>query len=127
MSRLSDNELAALADILYSAGNNINMVADVLHWLGTLDDYPSYHIRVELLEVGLKSKSAIIRDGAVRGLAEIEDPDTISCLRDAYECETVPELKADILALLEQLRQIVEDMFDGFDEWLKQNRAELQQ
>lgn len=76
---------------------------ETLRWLGCLKHPPSRAARLWLLEQALESPSAKVRDGAVLGLAAIDDPHAIPAFRKAIAAERIPELREDLIQVLGQL------------------------
>ncbi len=78
-------------------------LAEALRWIGRLDDKPSHNRRRWLLEYALGHPAPIIRDGAIVGLAAMDDQLSSKSLTRALELETIPELMQDLTQLLHQL------------------------
>lgn len=79
------------------------VAGEALRWLGRIDHAESYQYRRWLLERSLSLSSSRVRDGAVLGLASMDDKHAISYLKSAIEKEQCFELKADMKLVLEQL------------------------
>jgi hypothetical protein len=77
--------------------------SEALRWLGRMEDQQSRETRLWLLERSLNSPAPIVRDGAILGLASMDDPRAIRYLRIAIEKEKLPELRSDMLEVLDQL------------------------
>jgi hypothetical protein len=77
--------------------------AEAMRWLGRFDDPTSHDARLWLLEKGLSSRSAYVRDGAALGLASLDHPSAIPYLERAIHSENIAELRADMQEVLSQL------------------------
>jgi len=84
---------------------NPEVLCEALRWLGRIDQVDSHSYRLWLLEKCLESSSRMIRDGALLGIAAIDDPWAIPAVRKAIEKETCRELCDDMKAVLEQLEE----------------------
>ena len=80
------------------------VLSEALRWLGRMDDERSYETRLWLLERGLTSPAALVRDGATLGLASMDDPRAIPYLSDAIHSEKLTELRKDMGQVLAQLK-----------------------
>lgn len=96
--------LIALDELISSEVVNHVIASEALRWLGHMIDPPSREARRGLLERSLLSKSSFIRDGAVLGLAYIDDPRSIPALEQALEREEIATLRRDLELVLDQLR-----------------------
>lgn len=79
------------------------IAGEALRWLSRIDDTESYKYRRWLLERSLSLSSARVRDGAILGLASMDDKQAIPCLKSAIKKEHCSELKADMESVLKQL------------------------
>jgi HEAT repeat protein len=95
----------ALAGILFYERINKELASEALALLARMEDKSSYHRRLWLLESGLFSNTAQIRDAASLGLALLDDPQAIPYLRKAIEEENCEELRDDLKQILEQLQE----------------------
>lgn len=104
---LRHGELAidALTGVVLSDRVNKELASEVLRELGRVKDPTSYRRRLWLLESGLFSNSARIRDAASLGLASLDDPHAIPYLRKAIDEEQCDELRDDLKQVLEQLQE----------------------
>jgi hypothetical protein len=101
--KYGNDALAELAYFIVYEKASPEVTGEALRWLGLMDHPLSYHWRLWLLERSLSSRSARIRDGAVLGLAFLDDPDAVPYLRQAVDREPVKELRADMEQVLAQL------------------------
>lgn len=76
---------------------------EAMRSLGRMDDPTSREARLWILENGLIARSAVIRDGAVLGLASMNDSNAIPYLEKAVRSEKLSGLRADMQEVLVQL------------------------
>jgi hypothetical protein len=76
---------------------------EAMRSLGRFGDRPSREARLWVLEKGLTSSSAFVRDGAALGLASMDDPSAIPYLQRAISSEELEGLRADMQDVLLQL------------------------
>lgn len=105
MERYSRLGIDILCDLLILERVNAEVSGEALRHVGYLEHTPTRIPRRRLLEHCLFGSSARIRDGAILGIAAIDDPNAIPSVIRAIERETIPELKRDMTAVLEQLRE----------------------
>ncbi len=80
------------------------VASEALRQLGHIDHPASYKARLWLLEKSLLAcSSAMVRDGALLGIALLDDRQAIPYLRRAIQQEQCPELRESIEQVLEQL------------------------
>jgi hypothetical protein len=79
------------------------VASESLRWLGKIKHSESYEFRLWLLERSLNLSSGIVRDGAILGLASMDDKHAIPYLKKAIKNENSVELKQDMEQVLEQL------------------------
>ncbi|MEL6927131.1 MAG: HEAT repeat domain-containing protein [Cyanobacteria bacterium J06600_6] len=79
------------------------VASESLRWLGRIEQPESYEFRRWLLERSLTLSSGIARDGAILGLASMDDKHSIPYLKEAIKDEPSAELKQDMEQVLEQL------------------------
>jgi hypothetical protein len=82
---------------------NPEVADEALRWLGRMEDSESYEYRRWLLERSLNLSSHRVRDGAILGLASMDDKHAIPYLKHAMAKEQCAELKVDMEQVLEQL------------------------
>lgn len=95
--------MEAIIPVTLSNQTNTEVASEALRILGRLNHKATYRERLWLLERGLYSTSARVRDGAVLGLAFLDDPLAIAPLKSAIERERIPELRQDMEQVLAQL------------------------
>jgi hypothetical protein len=79
------------------------VAGEALRWLGRINHPETYQYRLWLLERSLTLSSVRVKDGAILGLASVDDKHAIPYLKRAIENENCSELKSDMEQVLEQL------------------------
>ncbi|GAB5494646.1 MAG: hypothetical protein Phog2KO_48610 [Phototrophicaceae bacterium] len=95
----------ALASLMNNQAISHEVISEALRWIGRMESSIYYQQRKWLLEYSLKNSSARVRDGAVIGLAAINDPHSIQYVEKALNQEQNFLLKQNIQQLLNQLLQ----------------------
>lgn len=88
---------------------NTEVVSEALKWIGHIDDPQTAEQRRWILEKNLSHVSFQARDGALLGLASMDNPASIPILEAAIEKERIPELREDMRQVLEQLVKTAEE------------------
>lgn len=101
--RYGDDAMEPIIRLIVNNQVNPEVAAEALRWLGEMEDPVSRPSRLWLLERSLYSSSSRVRDGAILGLASLDDPHAIPYLRRAIEQEPCFELREDMEQVLEQL------------------------
>jgi hypothetical protein len=78
--------------------------AEAMRWLGRAGGLLSNSSRLWLLEKGLTSIHAAIRDGATLGLSSLDDPSAITYLERAAANEPLTGLRQDMEDVISQLK-----------------------
>jgi len=99
----SHSAMEAIISVVLSNQTNAEVASEALRILGRLNHKSTYRERLWLLERGLYSDSARVRDGAILGLAFLDDPLAIAPLKSAIEREKIQELLQDMKQVLAQL------------------------
>lgn len=94
-----------LSDLLLLEQVNAEVAGEALRHVGYLEHPSTRLVRRRLLERCLYGSSARVRDGAILGLAGMDDPQSIPYVEQAVERESIAELQEDMQAVLEQLRE----------------------
>lgn len=94
-----------LSDLLLLEQVNAEVAGEALRHVGYLEHSPTRLVRRRLLEHCLFGSSARVRDGAILGIAAMDDPKSIPYVEQAVERESIAELQEDMQAVLEQLRE----------------------
>lgn len=97
--------VSVIADFIISGHANPEVASEALRWIGRINHAPSYYNRIWLLESCLNCNSPRIRDGAILGLASMDDPDAIPYIQNAMKREFIVELREDMKQLLDQLEK----------------------
>lgn len=100
-----DIAIEALADLIARGHTDSEVASEALRWVGHIENPITHQARLALLEQSLSASSARIRDGALLGLASMDDPRAIRSLERAIDREEVSELRDDMIEILEQLRE----------------------
>jgi hypothetical protein len=103
VKKYSEDALEAITCLIVYEKVDSEIAGEALRWLGRVDHTESYEYRRWLLERSLSLSSTRVRDGAILGLASMDDKHAIPYLRIAIEKEQFSELKADMELVLEQL------------------------
>lgn len=85
-----------LAGLIESGSVDPHIASWMLRWLGRIPHHSTHQVRRWLLERGLRSPVAMIRDGAALGLAALRDPRAAPALRAAVEREPYKRLRRNI-------------------------------
>jgi hypothetical protein len=96
--------------IILSERTNTEVASEAFRVLGRLNHKTTYRDRLWLLERGLYSTSARVRDGAILGLAFLNDPLAIAPLKSAIERDPNSDLRKDMEQVLAQLEGIEDDI-----------------
>ena len=94
-----------LSDLLLLERVNAEVAGEALRHVGYLEHGATRIPRRRLLERCLFDSSAYVRDGAILGLAAMDDPKSIPCVEQAVTRESIAELQEDMQAVLDQLRE----------------------
>lgn len=81
------------------------LVSEALYWIGEIEDHTTHRDRRILCERLLEHPSPCVRDGAVIGLASLDDPEAIPSLEKALEQEPFESLKKYIQQAITELQE----------------------
>ena len=84
---------------------NAEVASEAFRWLGNMHHGVSSPFRLWLLERSLLCASAMVRDGAILGLASLDDPRAIPYIKRAIEREQCEELRKNMEQVLVQLER----------------------
>ena len=98
--------LLDIARLITSEKADACVAAEAIKWLGRTHHPETHSFRRWLLLRALTSSSVLVREGAVLGLAFMNDPATISPLQQALEREQTPELRDDLSQVLRQIHNV---------------------
>jgi HEAT repeat protein len=102
--RYANDAVAAISGTILSERVSPDVVAEALRCLGQMQNTATYDARRQLLERALQCSSHVVRDAAVIGLADLNDPHSVSSLEEAASCEQYKLLRSNMLQLLARLR-----------------------
>ena len=102
--RHGNTTLEIVAEMIFENRVTSPVAAEALRCAGEMRNEATHEVRRQLLERALASPSNITRDGAVVGLSHLGDPRAIPILEAAAAREEYRLLRANMLDLLEQLR-----------------------
>ena len=94
-----------LAYLVLSEKVNAEVASEALRWLGNMPHDASFHFRLWLLERSLLCSSPMVRDGALLGLASLDDPRAIPYIKRAIEREQCEALRNNMEQALVQLER----------------------
>lgn len=109
LNQYSDVAVEILVYLIIGERVNPAVAAEALRWIGRVNDSSSHRRRRWLLERALTSPHSRVRDGAVLGLAFMDDPTAIPSLRYAIEHEKIDMLRQDMSQVLEQLEETLSE------------------
>jgi hypothetical protein len=92
-----------LATLLEDDGLSKRVWGEAMRSLGRIDDPGSHLARLWMLEKGLTSSSALVRDGATLGLASMDDRRAVPYLQRAIDVESIAGLRGDMQEVLSHL------------------------
>ncbi len=93
----------ALSDLILNKKIDAEVASEALRWLGQMDDRQTHDERLRVVEQSLGCLSARVRDGASLALSFLDDPHAVPYLQEAIDREANPELREDMIQVLEQL------------------------
>ena len=97
--------MEAVIQVVLSNRADSEVVSEALRVVGRISHEPTYRDRLWLLERGLYSESARVRDGATLGLSYLDDPAAITPLTFAAQREPLFELRRDMEEVVAQLQE----------------------
>lgn len=103
--RYGESALESLTYFIIGEKINSEIAAEILRWLGRIKHSSTRASRLWLLKRSLFCASASVRDGALLGLASLDDPATIPHLKQAIDRERIAELREDMQQVLVQLEE----------------------
>lgn len=103
VDQYGDVAVEILTPLIMGGNANAAVASEALRWMGRIDDQSTHLSRYRLLEQALKSGSAWIRDGAILGLASMDDPAAIAAIKQAIDSEPIEELRHEMEQVLAQL------------------------
>lgn len=94
----------ALQNFVMAGRADEEVAAEAFRWIGGMDDARTYNARWQLLISALQYPSLALRDGALMGLAAMQDRRSLSYLRRALTKAENKSLRGDIEVLIRQLQ-----------------------
>ena len=82
---------------------NSEVAGEALRWIGRMEHPESYVFRRWLLERSITLSSNYVKEGALLGIASMDDKHAIKYLQKAMEIESCNEFKSDMKQVLEML------------------------
>lgn len=101
--KYSQDAVESITSLIVYGKVNSEVAGEALRWIGRIEHPDSYGFRRWLLERSIILPSARVRDGALLGIASMDDKHAIKYLKDAIDKEKYNDLKADMIQVLEQL------------------------
>jgi len=98
-----DAALLELNVLVRSARTPPNLVAEALRTLGGISDKNTHAFRRWILADLLAARSVTVRDGAIVGLANLDDPSVKKMVESRLPHEPSEQLRQDLKQLLDQL------------------------
>ena len=95
---------AILTRLLETKHLSAEVWAEAMRWIGRVESAIPRESRLWLLEKGLSSASPSVRDGAIVGLAWMNEPSARPYLERALDVEPSEELRRDIKQVLSQIK-----------------------
>lgn len=95
--------IEVIANLVIGGSTDSEVASEALRWIGRVEHRRSYQRRRWLLERALRHPSARVRDGALLGLAFMDDPHSIPYLQRAIGGEPVIQLCVNMQQVLSQL------------------------
>jgi hypothetical protein len=93
----------AMAEYVFSNGASPDVVSEALRWMAEFDDPSTLPQRWAILQRTLRDRSPRVRDGAILGLASMNDSRALPLLLEAQKGEPVAELRRVIEQVVERL------------------------
>jgi len=101
--KYSQDAVESITSLIVYEKVNPEVAGEALRWIGRIEHPDSYGFRRWLLERSIILPSAHVRDGALLGIASMDDKHAIKYLKDAIDKEECNDLKEDMIQVLEQL------------------------
>ena len=101
--KYSQDAIESITSLIVYEKVNPEVAGEALRWIGRIEHPDSYGFRRWLLERSIILPSARVRDGALLGIASMDDKHAIKYLKDAIDKEKCNDLKEDMIQVLEQL------------------------
>ena len=93
----------AIAEYLFSAETDPDVVSEALRWLADFNDPSTFAQRWAILQHTIRDRSPRVRDGAILGFAALDDPRARPVLTASRDVEQIAELQRLIDKVIRQL------------------------
>lgn len=103
VDRYRERAIERIGELIVKEDCSSLVAAEALGCLGRMESDATRSTRRNILQEALKSHSLVVRDAAVLGLAELNDPSSRPFLEEARDSEPCPELHQDIQEILADL------------------------
>ena len=99
-----NNAISKLEDLIIGDKIDPEIAAEALRWIGRNTDKSTHDKRLQLLGNSLTCSSPLVREGALLGLAALDDSAAIPFIEKAISIEPFFELQHDMSVVAEQLK-----------------------
>lgn len=103
IKRHASDAMEVITSLILYGRVGLEVAGEALRWIGRIEHPETYEYRRWLLEASLKLSSSYVKDGAILGLAAMDDKHAVPYLKAAIVREQCSELKADMEQVLKQL------------------------
>jgi hypothetical protein len=100
-----ETSLLEISTLIEKHPDLVNVSAEALRVIGKINDPASRACRRWMLISSLRHPNRLVRDGAIIGLGEMDNPSSIPAVKRAIEFETSTALRTDLVQLLKQLEE----------------------
>jgi hypothetical protein len=104
IDRHGEQAISELASAFDSPDFAPHVLGEALRWVGRASHFASLRTRLWLLCNSLSHPSTLVREGAILGLASLDDRRAIPSVERAIESESSQTLRSDLVELLAQLQ-----------------------
>jgi len=105
IKQYGNDVVAVISNLILKEEVSPEVASEALRWMGQMDDPKTHASRLDLLKQSLSCSSAWVRDGASIGLACLDDPSAIPCLKAAIEQEPYELLRRNMALAIEDLQE----------------------
>jgi len=106
ISRYGENAILVICSLIDTQKIKFLKATHLLSLIGRIHHFPTYQLRTWLLEKSLHANSKYVRDGASLGILYLENPSTITSLKEAIERESSKQLKKNMNQVLNSLENL---------------------
>lgn len=97
--------IQALCQAWLGVGEDYDVMGEAARWIGRMEHDVTHKARLHLLRIWLLAESHYTRDGALLGLASLDDPAALPMLRYALTLESIPDLANAMQQVIDQLEE----------------------